>query len=513
MIQDRDFNTGSFPRRIVDGTHFSTAHVSCQFAVSALIVIWSTFILVSCSGVGSTVRTAPVSSSASTPIIGAVRSGPDTAPPICGLKNDITNHIPDAAGWADFAPPPAGGTYADVAYGCPVTRLTNASTDAGSAGEVHYYSLTSPMSAADTKVMIFDQNGDWHIIDTSGKVVVSISKFPSNNQGIPVWDVADDNVFWIAVGNTLRKCTVNGARHSAACSVNHTFSEYRGYVVNIPDKGDMSPGGWIAMTGQSVQGGPFDIFMFNPATEAKSPAYTQRYCNGDVASKQPGCLHSTTVFVGQYMTADFEAGSPTGSVWWALPFVAPPIAIDAGDHSDLGLDINGKIVGAFEDYQPFPGPWGNCQHAFRPTIVPYSSSGVPGAPECLFDNRSDNPGWHVSFRDSLQRAWVALSTQASSSAEYFNNNSSYQVPSNSNWNVYTNEIVLARVDADNDPTKIYRLALTHSRMQESGKYWTSPRVALSRDGNYVIFDSNAAWGKSGCGKISTCVDVYLIKIH
>jgi len=36
---------------------------------------------------------------------------------------------------------------------------------------------------------------------------------------------------------------------------------------------------------------------------------------------------------------------------------------------------------------------------------------------------------------------------------------------------------------------------------------------LSFDGKYVIFDSNAAWGSTGCGSISNCTDVYLIQIH
>jgi hypothetical protein len=441
-------------------------------------------------------------------------AGPSLTPPICGLSSNTSNIIPNATTWANFTPPAVGSTYTDAAYGCAVTRLTDANTDPGGVGEVHYYSLSNPLSAADTKVLIFDQNGNWHAVDTNGNVIVSTSNF-GPGQGMAVWDVTNDDVFWRASGNTLEECTINSSAHTAGCVTNHTFAEY-GYMVNIPDKGDMSPGGWINMAGQSSQGGSFDIFMYNPAKGTKSPTYSQGSCDGDIADSEPGCLHSTTVFVGEDMTADFEGGSASAAgIFWAAPFNASSFnTVDQGDHNDEGVWTDGvSLVGVFEDYQPNPGPWGNCQDGWRPTVVPLSSTGAAGTPRCLFDNRSDNPGWHVSFRDSVNRSWVAYSTQASSPAEYFNSDGGYQAPSSGNWNVYTNEILLIRVDANNNPALIYRLALTHSRMQESGAYWTSPRVALSRSGNYAVFDSNAAWGQNGCGSINICTDVYLIKLH
>jgi hypothetical protein len=440
---------------------------------------------------------------------------PDLTPPICGLTSNTSNIIPNATTWANFTPPAVGSTYTDSAYGCAVTRLTNASSDPGGVGEVHYYSLSNPLSAADTKVLIFDQNGNWHVVDTNGTVVVSTSNF-GPGQGIPVWDVTNDNVFWRASGSTLEECTIDSSAHTVSCVTNHTFSEY-GYMVNIPDKGDMSPGGWINMLGQSSQGGSFDMFMYNPATGTKSPTFTEGSCDGDINDSEPGCLHSTTVFVGENMTADFESGTPSAAgIFWAAPFNASSFnTVDQGDHNDEGVYTDGTtIVGVFEDYQPNPGPWGNCTHSYRPTIVTYSATGAAvGSPSCMFDNMPSEPGWWVSYRDSVNRSWVAYSTQATSSAEYFNSDSSYAAPSSSNWLMYTGEILLVRADANNNPSLIYRLTLTHSRQQESGAYWAGPRAALSRSGNYVVFDSNAAWGQNGCGSISTCTDVYIIKLH
>jgi hypothetical protein len=473
------------------------------------------------SGSLTITSTAPSSPNAvalsGTGVVQSSGSTPDLTAPICGIVGNTSPIIPSSSTWGNFTPPAVGSTYTDAGGYCPVTRLTNAATDTpGNVGEVHYYSLVDPMSAGDTKLLIYNQNGSWHIVDTSGNVVVPISSFPSGS-GIPVWDVTNDNVFWYANGDTLQECTVNSSAKTASCSVNHTFSEYSGYMVNIPDKGDMSPGGWINMLGQNVSGGSFDMFMFNPSTGTKSPVYTQSGCTGNISSAEPGCLHSTTIFVGEYMTGDYEGGSPSAAgIWWAAPFNTSSFnTVDQGDHNDEGVWTDGTtFAGAFEDYQPNPGPWGNCQHSYRPTVQMFTSTGAAsGDPNCLFDNRQSEPGWHVSFRDSMQRSWVIYSMQNSSSAEYFTSDSSYSAPSSSNWDTYTNEIVAVRIDANNDASLIYRLALSHSRSQESGAYWTNPRASVSRDGNYVIFDSNAAWGQNGCGSINTCTDVYLIKIH
>jgi hypothetical protein len=74
-------------------------------------------------------------------------------------------------------------------------------------------------------------------------------------------------------------------------------------------------------------------------------------------------------------------------------------------------------------------------------------------------------------------------------------------PSTANWSTYTNEIVLVRIDANNDPTKVYRLGLTHSREHQG--FWAEPRAARSFDRKYVIFDSNAAWGQQVAGQSQT----------
>ena len=126
---------------------------------------------------------------------------------------------------------------------------------------------------------------------------------------------------------------------------------------------------------------------------------------------------------------------------------------------------------------------------------------------CLLDHQ---PAWHVSYRGSASQPWAALSffDDRKPGPELFNNNKRFQVPSSSNWQLYEDEIILARIDGG----AIYRLAHARSRSAES--YWSQPHAAISRDGKYIVFDSNMAYVQGGCPSgIADCSDVYLIMVQ
>ncbi len=72
------------------------------------------------------------------------------------------------------------------------------------------------------------------------------------------------------------------------------------------------------------------------------------------------------------------------------------------------------------------------------------------------------------------------------------------------WAPYFEELVLVKVDG----SQIYRLGYTWSRSAEN--YWAVPRASISRDGKYLVFDSNFDISNTGSAQYS---DVYLIKIQ
>jgi hypothetical protein len=494
----------------------SGASASAPFAVSGftgstilnpgdtfkLSVAFTPAIATTFNGTLTITSTAPSSPNAVL-LSGTGQSGPDLTPPICGLSNDTSNHIPSATTWKNFTAPAVGGTYADAVYGCVVKRLTD--SNAYGQAQHHYYATTQPMSADDTKIVILDENsGDWHIIDQSGNVIVPAANMPSKNHGcLHMWDRTDGNSFWIASGNALKKCAVSGS--TVSCVTNHSFSEYSGYGVNFPDETDMTPDGWLPLIGQNASGGEFDVFLYNPSTATKSPVYTTA-CPGDVMNNQPGCLHKIISGPSEAVTMEFNAtgtGHDQGNILWQSPWVEVHYELK-GNHHDSGKDLSGNEVAVSEDYTSDTTLCG-----FNPAVIIQPTNTVESCP--IAKQFPTNPGWHVSYRDWPTAGWVIFTAQGHTAPEYFNNNSSYADPSSSNWDTYTNEIVMARIDANSDATKIYRLTLAHTRGKEG--FWGDARASISWDGKYVIFDSNAAWGVTGCGSIGSCTDLYLIQIH
>ena len=58
----------------------------------------------------------------------------------------------------------------------------------------------------------------------------------------------------------------------------------------------------------------------------------------------------------------------------------------------------------------------------------------------------------------------------------------------SHWVHFAEEGILVHLDNNNSGSNSYRLF--HSRSRSSEYYWATPRGAISRDGKYVVYDSN-----------------------
>jgi hypothetical protein len=74
----------------------------------------------------------------------------------------------------------------------------------------------------------------------------------------------------------------------------------------------------------------------------------------------------------------------------------------------------------------------------------------------------------------------------------------------SGWRHFYEEIILVKIDG----SAVFRLA--HHRSRSAEYYWAQSRAAISRDGSYVVFDSNMNIQDSGLNSYS---DVYMIKVR
>ena len=423
--------------------------------------------------------------------------------PICGKIDDSLVHPPP--NYDTFRPPPVGQSYVDPVYGCTVERLTDGSQeslwDGSHPALMNYYSTLSALNANDTMLFVIANDGGWSLRSTAGSIVTT---YTPNWSGIPVWDASNGNVFYYATGNSVASGTINGS--SIIETVLQTFPEYSG--VTQMDSADLSQDGdHIALVGQNSNG-TMDVFVWSFSQKAKTSVYTTR-CTGSVAgSSQPGCLHKLQLTADNRLGIEFVndgTGAEQGLRLWNGSSLVH--LQDHTSHYDTGYDLNGNPIFISQNNSySLSGLNNNCADGWGMDVRQLYNlmSSV-----CLIDYQ---PYWHVSYRGSLSQPWIALTffDTRTPGPEYFSTDPNYQAISTGNWQLYEDEVMVAKVDA----SKIYRLAHARSRSLES--YWAQPRGTISRDGKYIVFTSNMAY-PNGCPAnmhvANDCEDVYMIKIQ
>ena len=431
-------------------------------------------------------------------------------PPICGRLDDGKRHLPPS--WNDFRPPAVGQTYTDPVFGCKVVRLTDGGTEELAVDEKHlsfmnYYSTLSAMNSADTMVLIMSDNGEWRVTSVGGSSVVPPGKMPDMNDGHPVWDASDGNAFYFALGNKLEKGTVDNK--AVKVTTEHVFNEYGG--IGSPDAADLSQDGdHIVLAGQNSDN-TVDVFVWSLRKHTKTSTYTTK-CKvnkwGVTQTPQPGCVHKVVLTPNNSLLIDFTqdgSGTEEGARLWDNTRL---IHIqDRTNHLDTGLDLRGiPVFIATNNAVTLSGLRSPCSDQWGLDIrhIENLASAI-----CLLDK---HPPLHVSYRGSDTQPWAAISffDDRKAGPEFFGGDPGFEAPSRSNWQVYEDEIMLARIDG----RAIYRLAQARSRSSEG--YWSQPHAAVSRDGKYVVFTSNMAH-PNGCPADmlvpNECTDVYLIKVQ
>jgi len=228
-----------------------------------------------------------------------------------------------------------------------VKRLTDGSREEVPGGDhlsfLHYYSTLSPVNATDTRILIYSNNGAWRVKDLDGKVAVPAHKMPNMSNGHPVWDASDGNVFYYALGNTLRKATISG--NSVKNVVLHTFREYNGIV--LPDAADLSQDGdHVALVGKNSDA-TMDVFVWSLSKQEKTSTYTTACkINGEITeAPQPGCVHKLLLAANHQLSIQFAGDGPGKEegvrLWNGTALVHLQ---DATNHYDTGYDLAGNPV-------------------------------------------------------------------------------------------------------------------------------------------------------------------------
>jgi HYDIN/CFA65/VesB family protein/ASPM-SPD-2-Hydin domain-containing protein len=445
---------------------------------------------------------------------------PTAAPqgaPACGMSGDSSNHVP--TDWGTFVPPAKGLSYVDPTFGCSVTRITDSSKDIWTGSFylpiTHGYSTVSPFNANDSYLMLTDGFGRRYVTDLQGNTLVPISSIPSGfNDGWFLWDATDPNSFYYTQGNSIIKGTISGS--SVTTATVHQFGEYA--AINFMDETDVSQDGAhvVVIGGDNTGSSAEDVFVYDFVANTKGPVYTTS-CSGVVNNVNNGCLHKLIQTPDNNVIIQF-AGDGTGleqgnRLWSGLKPLAP--LQDATNHLDTGYDLNGNAVYVSTvngSVLPLPGITSPCPSGWGMDVRQINN---PLFAVCLLDNQ---PNWHVGYRGNQNQPWVGLSFfdgGRSPSPEWFDNTSNYTGPTANTWKLYEDEVIVVRVDANNNSNLVYRLAHAYSRSNED--FEAQPHAAISRSGKYIAFTSNMAYAHSGCPanfQTSTgCTDVYVIKIQ
>jgi len=407
------------------------------------------------------------------------------APPdgFCGSSDDGLAHVPPR--FNEFVPPAKGGSYADPQYGCTIVRLTDAKSEFKLAVH-HQYSTISAVNQDDTRVMLLTEWGQGTIVDMNGNTVVAPRDFPGMNAGNVPWASNSSDTFYYTNGNTLYRATISG--HAVKSSALHAFTGYPS--VMIPDEEDLSEDGdhlWI------VGGG--EAFLYTISSGAIGPGV-------DIGVKDAGCSwHKIQITPSNRMLITWscngaknglgqEIYNTDGTLDWHM--------FNNSIHTDVGRDLGrnevavvGRIPDTYKDACPSRG--GADVIRLDP----------PHRVSCLVDLNS-TPS-HISYRDSSQ-GWVAISLFDQGSCPHYSCFAPRDLAADwqSAWRHFYEEVILVKIDG----SAVLRLA--HHRSRSAEYYWAQSRAAISRDGRYVVFDSNMDLENTG---LNNYTDVYAIKVR
>jgi hypothetical protein len=472
---------------------------------------------------GSVTGSITVSSDANNSPTSVALAGTGVTPsgrtPTCGKSGDSSNYVP--TDWMTFVPPAQGQSYVDSTFGCSVTRITDASKEMWTGSSYLAlnmgYATVSPFNANDTYLMLGDTWGRHLVADLTGNIAVPSENMPPMNNTWVLWDATNPGIFYYTYGNLLMQGTINGS--SVAAAAVHQFSEYA--AINLMDETDVSQDGAhvVIVGGDTTGASTEDIFDYNFVTNTKGAVYTTT-CLGSVGAPNNGCLHKLIQTADNNVIIQFAgdgSGAEQGNRLWNG--TASLLHIEDGtNHLDAGYDLNGNSVyvalGAFYVLSGEVSPCASGD-GLDVRLVPN-----PLLATCLLDGTQINISayWDVGYRGNAQQPWVGLSffdPNRTPGPEWFDTSSNFAAPNSSNWALYEDEIMVVRVDANNNISYVYRLARAYSRSNED--FFAQPHAAISRDGKYIAFNSNMAYAHAGCPSnfvsATGCTDVYLIKIQ
>jgi hypothetical protein len=455
-----------------------------------------------------------------------VIKGSPGAPATCGLATPVVRGIPQsntspmpAPNYTTFLPPAKGGTYIDQNFGCPITRLTDGPVDYGKGKAVHhFYSSMTAMNSNDTYVIVLRSDDEWYVIDISGRVIVQPGGAfgeVSGGGSPPLWSISEPKTLYWEAGNKLVKGVINSAKGTVTKTTLHSFTQYKNVYIGGPNsETDVSvDGDHLPVVGVDSSKNQW-LFAYTISTDTVSAALnvgTRGYDYVTVAADNSIIINwggSETTACSNECYKGQEIYDPM-----TMAYQRQIVAWDA--HAARWRDLNGdSVIVTFTSGSadlPFPnGATDSFGTPCYPGIIKVRTT--DGQQTCLMNyarwatRGSSLPMWNTDFHVSIGGGWALVNFLDTS---HPGGTASYPLPAN--WQdlwilPYLNEVCLVRLDG----SRIIRLADTRGT---STDYWKTPRASVSRDGKYLVFDSDYGIEMPAGIRANDYTDVYLIKIQ
>ena len=446
-------------------------------------------------------------------------------------QNQIILPNPD---YVTFTPPPKGTSYTDAAFGCAITRLSDGPADFG-APVRHDPVFASPFNSLSTLIVVaktspapqagqFDGN---MVVDRYGNVIRTRDEMVG--VGFPLWSLTNPYLLYFveSTGSRLRSYDVASGNRADV----HDFSvpqppeQTESYPAIALDSDISEDGNRFAVSYQSK------VHLYTLSTNHVGPklnggsfanaAATLKGCGITPDGDKLLCLFELSGGGVRYELFDGTTGSPA--------YGGNNLVLNWSGHADIGRDESGNEVLVLDNSGgsgPFPP---NCTPGVEKVSLEQATLGQRS---CLISWAHADPSggpWfgktvHVSVNNLSGHPWALISTDEAEDI----GTRDFDLPANwqSLWGAYFNELILVRLDG----SQIHRLAHHRSRdgadfipacnpsINAGYGYWATTRASLSRDGRWLLFDSNYALRHSEplppCNQppVKNYGDIYLMQV-
>ncbi len=390
----------------------------------------------------------------------------------------ITSHA--ALAEPKLAKPPVGVSFKDPVFSTNIVRLTDAAAKK-SAGFICYYPKLNPFNADETKIMIYERGGRWHLFARGGNYLGLLPVKKTQTDPQPRWHPTDPNVLYWFDANKVVQYNI-ATRKLVALA---TFAGYD-FITNF-DEGNFSKDArYLALAGRKWPwfGGLQEFFAYD--------FLTKQMLGAKIVATGKEVDWVTISPSGKYMIV--LVGTPHGEEQWQGldVYELPEVKYVArgyypfSDHADLGYDGDGHEVYVTDNAESTYPDRKRHLEAYR--LDDGSMKDLLG-----FD-------WGLSRLISCRAydapGWAIVSTY--SKPEHY---------AEGKVHPFDDEIFAVKLDGSREVRRV-----AHHRSQRFSvgdysynNYWDQPNAVPSRSGKYILFSSN--WRELGAAE-----DVYLVDL-